>query len=311
MSGLDCRSLGSCEQQPGAELVPGAVLWRSDDVGMRDVRDGATSGRCNAQQTPGGAQQAGLGHDEWRPPPIVFFRHCDIGLGAQPSVLHRAGRPAAAHPHHPSPATRIVPLLGAQRAVMSLVGALQPSCSGRLSSAHCEASTSGRGSRLAAAAPWQQHERRSRQQRRRQRLAVAAGVTAETAAAPPSTPVMPRGGRGPASDPSAPLSVNKVLFPDIQLQLYDPAQPATFDLVVVGSGPAGLAVADRVAQAGFKVRWCWRWPGHSAVCGLLRWQAGRPLGCARGWEAASSHRAPSSATAAHPTAPRIAPPRRC
>nr|WJE87832.1 lycopene beta-cyclase [Chlorella sorokiniana] len=136
---------------------------------------------------------------------------------------------------------------------MSLVGALQPSCSGRLSSAHCEASTSGRGSRLAAAAPWQQHERRSRQQRRRQRLAVAAGVTAETAAAPPSTPVMPRGGRGPASDPSAPLSVNKVLFPDIQLQLYDPAQPATFDLVVVGSGPAGLAVADRVAQAGFKV----------------------------------------------------------
>lgn len=133
---------------------------------------------------------------------------------------------------------------------MSLAGALQPSCSGRL----CEASTSGRGSRLAASAPWQQQQQRSRQQRRRQRLAVAAAMTAETAAAPPSTPVLPRGGRGPASDPSAPLSPDKVLFTDIQLPLYDPTEPATFDIVVVGSGPAGLAVADRVAQAGFKVR---------------------------------------------------------
>lgn len=134
---------------------------------------------------------------------------------------------------------------------MSMVGALQPSCSGRLCG---EASTSGRGSRLAAAAPWQQQGQRSRQQRRRQRLAVAAAVTAETAAAPPSTPVMPRGGRGPASDASAPLSPDKVLFPDIQLPLYDPSEATTFDIVVVGSGPAGLAVADRVAQAGFKVR---------------------------------------------------------
>lgn len=76
-------------------------------------------------------------------------------------------------------------------------------------------------------------------------------------AAPPSTPVVPAGpgGRGPAFDPSAPLSpLNRNLFPDIELPLYDPSQPRTFDLVVVGSGPSGLAVADRVARAGFQVR---------------------------------------------------------
>lgn len=72
--------------------------------------------------------------------------------------------------------------------------------------------------------------------------------------------MLPSGGRGPTYDSSAPLSpLNKVLFPDIELPLYDPAQPRTFDLVVVGSGPSGLAVAHRVAEAGFKVTVRPRW----------------------------------------------------
>jgi hypothetical protein len=88
-----------------------------------------------------------------------------------------------------------------------------------------------------------------RQQRRRQDVACLAA-----AAAPPSSAIVPPGGRGPAYDPSAPLSpMNKNQFPDIELPLYDPSQPRTFDLVVVGSGPAGLAVAERVAQSGFQV----------------------------------------------------------
>ena len=95
----------------------------------------------------------------------------------------------------------------------------------------------------------------ARQQRRQQRAAAATAGGLAPPEAPPSQPVLPRGGRGPASDSSAPLSVmDKVQFPDIQLQLYDPSSPASFDVVVVGSGPSGLAVADRVAAAGFKVR---------------------------------------------------------
>lgn len=134
----------------------------------------------------------------------------------------------------------------------AMQAALQASCAlGRLGD---RPSTSGR-----AVTPQQQlHGALRQQQRRRQQqaaLTVVGALSAEAAAAPPSTPVLPRGGRGPASDPSAPLSpMDKVLFPDIQLPLYDPAQPRTFDVVVVGSGPAGLAVADRVAAAGFQVR---------------------------------------------------------
>ena len=126
------------------------------------------------------------------------------------------------------------------------------SLSQRLSgSAAC--STSGRPAaqqQLLSAGPGRQQPRRQG----RRALVLAAAVTAETAAVPPSTPVVPRGGRGPASDSSAPLSVDKVAFPDIQLPLYDPAEQRTFDVVVVGSGPAGLAVADRIAAAGFEVR---------------------------------------------------------
>lgn len=43
------------------------------------------------------------------------------------------------------------------------------------------------------------------------------------------------------------------LFEDIDLPLYEPASKQTFDLVIAGTGPAGLAVADRVSKAGFKV----------------------------------------------------------
>jgi pyruvate/2-oxoglutarate dehydrogenase complex dihydrolipoamide dehydrogenase (E3) component len=63
--------------------------------------------------------------------------------------------------------------------------------------------------------------------------------------------------------------MNRNLFPDIELPLYDPSQPRTFDLVVVGSGPSGLAVADRVAQAGFQVG---PQQGHSqAATKALQW----------------------------------------
>ena len=96
----------------------------------------------------------------------------------------------------------------------------------------------------------QQQRQAAAQRLRRCRPAAQSGVSVE---APPSTPVVPRGGRGPASDSSAPLSVSKVLFSDITLPLYDPQEQRTFDLVVVGSGPSGLAVADRVAAAGFQV----------------------------------------------------------
>lgn len=47
-----------------------------------------------------------------------------------------------------------------------------------------------------------------------------------------------------------------MLFTDIELPLYDPAEQTVFDVVVVGSGPSGLAVADRVAAAGFQVGAC-------------------------------------------------------
>lgn len=117
--------------------------------------------------------------------------------------------------------------------------------------------SSSRSAFAAGSAPpqpqrWQQ-ARRTAQRQQMQHTAVAqSGLTAE---APPSTPVVPQGpgGRGPASDPSAPLSVSNVLFTDIELPLYDPAEQKVFDVVVVGSGPSGLAVADRIAQSGFQV----------------------------------------------------------
>ena len=128
--------------------------------------------------------------------------------------------------------------------------------------------------------------RRPERQQQRRRGVVWSAVAAETAAAPPSTAVVPQGGRGPASDPSAPLSpMDKVQFPDIQLSLYDPAQPRTFDLVVVGSGPSGLAVAERVQQAGFQVssRPCW---GSPACCRMAR--RGRPAHARPGVQAVAA-----------------------
>lgn len=146
---------------------------------------------------------------------------------------------------------------------------LQAAASGRIGEPSC----SGRSLRPSWAPAAPQQQPRSRRQRQRQQQPVRAAVTAETAATPPSVPVLPRGGRGPASDASAPLSpLDKVLFPDIQLPLYDADQPHTFDVVVVGSGPAGLAVADRVAQAGFQV--CPRLPRRPSF--LLKTAAGTP-----------------------------------
>lgn len=121
------------------------------------------------------------------------------------------------------------------------------------------ASTSARSSFAAGASgplrvAYLQQGRQQRQwQHLRRRAAVA--QSAATTAAPPSTPVQPAGpgGRGPTYDASAPLSPSKVLFTDIELPLYDPAEQTVFDVIVVGSGPAGLAVADRVAAGGFQV----------------------------------------------------------
>ena len=59
----------------------------------------------------------------------------------------------------------------------------------------------------------------------------------------------------PAATPAHPALAPPVpqLFEDIALPLYDPAEQTQFDLLVAGTGPAGLAVADRVSAAGFSV----------------------------------------------------------
>ena len=54
-------------------------------------------------------------------------------------------------------------------------------------------------------------------------------------------------------DASAPLSVRENAFPDLEPARWDAASTQKFDLVVVGSGPSGLAVAARVSGAGFRV----------------------------------------------------------
>lgn len=40
---------------------------------------------------------------------------------------------------------------------------------------------------------------------------------------------------------------------DVDIPLYDPSQSVTFDLVIVGCGPAGLTVAQNVSEAGLSV----------------------------------------------------------
>jgi lycopene beta-cyclase len=42
-------------------------------------------------------------------------------------------------------------------------------------------------------------------------------------------------------------------LPDLELPRVDPSRDDAYDLVVAGGGPAGLAVASRVAAAGFRV----------------------------------------------------------
>ncbi len=136
---------------------------------------------------------------------------------------------------------------------LSLSGADQQ----RASTSARSAFAAGSSGPLRVAHSQQGLQQRQQQQRRRQQRAAVAQSGASTAA-PPSTPVVPAGpgGRGPTYDPSAPLSPSKVLFTDIELPLYDPAEQTVFDVVVVGSGPSGLAVADRVAAAGFQVGAC-------------------------------------------------------
>jgi lycopene beta-cyclase len=76
-----------------------------------------------------------------------------------------------------------------------------------------------------------------------------------TATSPPTT--TPPSPSSPAELRDAALSKN--IFPDLQLaplqqnSSSDFNTPQTFDLVIAGAGPSGLAVADRVSSAGFKV----------------------------------------------------------
>lgn len=53
----------------------------------------------------------------------------------------------------------------------------------------------------------------------------------------------------PISAPPPPTNI----FPDITLPLINPSDPGTYDVVVAGAGPAGLAVAERISAAGFSV----------------------------------------------------------
>lgn len=57
-----------------------------------------------------------------------------------------------------------------------------------------------------------------------------------------------------STEPPPPIFVEGNAFPDLQLPAYEPGpQQQTFDLVIAGAGPSGLAVAARVSAAGFKV----------------------------------------------------------
>ncbi|KFM24907.1 Lycopene beta cyclase, chloroplastic [Auxenochlorella protothecoides] len=58
---------------------------------------------------------------------------------------------------------------------------------------------------------------------------------------------------GPPAAKKASISSPNSQFPDLQLDAYDPMEVQAADLVVVGAGPAGLSVAARVSQAGFRV----------------------------------------------------------
>lgn len=70
-------------------------------------------------------------------------------------------------------------------------------------------------------------------------------ISQSTAAeAPPGVPDAP-----PTTAPPPPTNI----FPDITLPLIDASNQGTFDLVIAGAGPAGLAVAERVSAAGFSV----------------------------------------------------------
>ena len=92
------------------------------------------------------------------------------------------------------------------------------------------------------------------QQQKLQRAQQQRQLACQAAAAPPAPaanrssildlPPLPP----PLSDPR-----DAILFADIDLPLYDPSAKQTFDVVVAGSGPAGLAVAERVSKAGFSV----------------------------------------------------------
>lgn len=132
--------------------------------------------------------------------------------------------------------------------------ALRTACSAGLSASGSGSSSSQGCLAAGSTQPLWRRAARKQQRQQQQHLRPAAQLSTTTEA-PPSTPVLPQGpgGRGPASDRSAPLSVAKVQFPDIELPLYDPSEQRVFDVVVVGSGPSGLAVADRIAQAGFQV----------------------------------------------------------
>ena len=95
--------------------------------------------------------------------------------------------------------------------------------------------------------PAQQQQQQQQQQQPRTAVVLAAAAAASASAAP-SLDAAPR--------TESPLH-RMDLFDDIPLAKYDPASSADptqrVDVVIVGAGPSGLAVADRVSAAGFRV----------------------------------------------------------
>lgn len=55
------------------------------------------------------------------------------------------------------------------------------------------------------------------------------------------------------SRPSRPSAEAPATFESLKLHVHNPDSTAKLDLVVAGAGPSGIAVAERVSAAGYKV----------------------------------------------------------
>jgi xanthine/CO dehydrogenase XdhC/CoxF family maturation factor len=84
----------------------------------------------------------------------------------------------------------------------------------------------------------------------------AAPIVAAAAPVAPEAPTSTVDAGAFSIDPFRPAPPHPSnIYPDLDARLlpYDPAGNPRFDLAVAGAGPSGLAVAERVAAAGFSV----------------------------------------------------------